>query len=253
VGDPRCVCICSSPPGDARYFGGEEALVDLVHEAASGSPPPSSASPTGCSPRVAARHGVVVPAGGRRRLAPLPVGILGQSDLAELLGPPRRSAPWAEFAALPDADILVRFGADGPRDTGGAGRSGELPDLRQPRIARLLDTERLPDTRRVTEPGFWVASSDTDARRPGAWWSPRTPRPDGVVTAHLQGGAAPAEQSRSVTEYGGRPEGRPRPAPCPRGPDGIPPCPGRGPLRPGAGADLATPGGSRCASRPAAC
>ncbi len=84
---------------------------------------------------LAARRGEVVPAGGTPAfLAPLPVGILGQPDLAELLDR-LGIRTLGEFAALPDADILGRFGADGAHGHRVAGgRSGELADLRQPRV-----------------------------------------------------------------------------------------------------------------------
>ena len=225
--------ICSLPArGPARYFGGEEALVDLVHEAASGVTPAEVGIADGLFAAVlAARHGVVVPAGGTPAfLAPLPVGILGQPDLAELLD--RLGVrSLGEFAALPDADILGRFGAAGAHGHRVAGgRSGELADLRQPHIARLLDTDDSPDTPEVTEPGFWGGVSDTDARAARCLAvAQELLGPDGVVTAHLQGGRSPAEQSRLVTwNTGGRPGGatggtRPAPPPVAPWPGRIPP------------------------------
>ena len=255
--------ICSLPArGPARYFGGEEALVDLVHEAASGVSPAEVGIADGLFAAVlAARRGVVVPAGGTPAfLAPLPVGILGQPDLAELLD--RLGVrTLGGFAALPDADILGRFGADGAHGHRVAGgRSGELADLRQPRIARLLGTDDPPDAPVVIEPGFWGGVSDTDARAARCLAAAQELLgPDGVVTAHLQGGRSPAEQSRLVTwTTGGRPgvplEVRPPyRSPAPRGPDGSPrrPRPWSTPTR--SGRTWPTPGGSRCASRPGAC
>ena len=98
-------------------------------------------------------------------------------------------------------------GAHGHRVAGG--RSGELADLRQPRIARLLGTDDPPDAPVVIEPGFWGGVSDTDARAARCLAAAQELLgPDGVVTAHLQGGRSPAEQSRLVTwTTGGRPGG----------------------------------------------
>jgi len=216
--------ICSLPArGPARYFGGEEALVALVHEAACGVEPAEAGIADGLFAAVlAARHGVVVPAGGTPAfLAPLPVGILGRADLAELLDR-LGIRTLGDFAALADADILGRFGADGAHAHRVAGgRSGELADLRQPRVSRLLDnldttgaggTAVVPV---VSEPGFWGGVSDADARAARCLAvAQELLGADGVVTAHLQGGRSPAEQSRLVTWTGGaRPGGGARAVP----------------------------------------
>ncbi|HEX7442692.1 MAG TPA: hypothetical protein VF320_02330 [Acidimicrobiales bacterium] len=173
--------ICSLPArGPARYFGGEEALVDLVHEAASGVVPAEVGIADGLFAAVlAARRGEVVPAGGTAAfLAPMPVGILGQPELAELLDR-LGIRTLGEFAALPDADILGRFGADGAHG------------------------------HRVAEVGFWGGGSDADARAARCLAAAQELLgPDGVATAHLQGGRSPAEQSRLVTwTTGSRPGG----------------------------------------------
>jgi hypothetical protein len=204
--------ICSLPArGPARYFGGEEALVDLVHEAASHVTPAEAGIADGLFAAVlAARRGVVVPAGGTAAfLAPLPVGILGQPELAELLDR-LGIRTLGEFAAVPDADVLGRFGAEGAHGHRVAGgRSGELADLRQPRLARLLAGGADPDAPRVAEVGFWGGVSDADARATRCLAvAQELLGPDGVVTAHLQGGRSPAEQSRLVTwTTGSRPAG----------------------------------------------
>jgi nucleotidyltransferase/DNA polymerase involved in DNA repair len=195
--------ICSLPArGPARYFGGEEALVDLVYDAASSVTPAEVGIADGLFAAVlAARRGQIVPAGETAAfLAPLPVGILGQPELAELLDR-LGIRTLGGFAALPDADILGRFGADGAHGHRVAGgRSGELADLRQPRLAGLLAGDGAPDAHGVAQVGFWGGVNDVDARAARCLAVVQELLgPDGVVTAHLQGGRNPAEQSRLVT------------------------------------------------------
>jgi hypothetical protein len=220
--------ICSLPArGPARYFGGEEALVGRVRAAASAVTPAEVGIADGLFAAVlAARHGVVVPVGGTPAfLAPLPVGILGRADLAGLLD--RLGVrTLGQFAALPDADVLGRFGADGAHAHQVAGgRRGELADLREPRTARLLGGGP-PDGPVVSEPGFWGGASDADARAARCLTAAQELLgPDGVVTAHLQGGRSPAERSRLVTWTD---DGRPsRPVPDRRGGPEPAPWPGR--------------------------
>ena len=206
--------ICSLPArGPARYFGGEEALADLVHDAASRVTPAEVGIADGLFAAVlAARRGEVVPAGGAAAfLSPLPVGILGQPELAELLDR-LGIRTLGEFAALPDADVLGRFGAEGAHGHRVAGgRSGELADLRQPRLARLLAGGTAPADPVVAEVGFWGGVSDADARATRCLVAAQELLgPDAVVTAHLQGGRSPAEQFRLVTwTTGSRPTGAP--------------------------------------------
>jgi hypothetical protein len=196
--------ICSLPArGPARYFGGEGALVELVREAASGVTPSEVGVADGLFGAVlAAGRGVVVPAGGTPAfLAPLPVTVLGQDDLAGLLDR-LGIRTLGGFAALPDAHVLGRFGADGAlahRVAGG--RSGELAGLRQPRTARqLTGGGTRGDAPVVTEPGFWGGTSDADARAARCLAAAQEILgPAGVVTARLQGGRGPAERARFVT------------------------------------------------------
>ena len=200
---PVCPGICSLPArGPARYFGGEGALVDLVLTAASGVTPSEVGVADGLFAAVlAARRDLIVPAGGTPAfLAPLPAGILGQDDLAGLLDR-LGIRTLGEFASLPDAHILGRFGADGAHAHRVAGgRSGELADLRQPRIARLLEGDNGEEVPVVTEPGFWGGVSDTDARAARCLSAAQDLLgPDGVVTVRLQGGRGPAERARFVT------------------------------------------------------
>jgi hypothetical protein len=220
--------ICSLPArGPARYFGGEEALVQLVTEATSGITAVEVGVADGLfAAVVAARSGLVVPNGGTSDfLAPWPVGILGQPELADVLGR-LGIRTLGDFAALPEPHVLGRFGADGAlchRVAGG--RSGELGDLRLPATGRRVEEQRAGSGRTRSaagEPEFWGGVSDTDARAVRALAIVQDMiGADGVVTARLQGGRGPAQRARFVTwnareGHGERDPGAPWPG-------GIPP------------------------------
>jgi protein ImuB len=104
--------------GPARYCGGEIALRRQVLAAAgaavpAGGPPPRVGIAEGrFAAVVAARHDTIVAAGQTGAfLAPRPTSALGQSDLVDLLG--RLGVHrLGEFAALPRAAVLARFGRD---------------------------------------------------------------------------------------------------------------------------------------------
>jgi protein ImuB len=103
--------------GAARYFGGEEPLVDVLagvvadvgHEAKFG-----VADGTFAAVQAAYRLKIVPPGESAAFLAPLPVQSLGDADLADLLVR-LGIATLGEFAALPDDEVLARFGPDGRR------------------------------------------------------------------------------------------------------------------------------------------
>ncbi len=201
--------VCSLPArGPARYFGGEGALADLVQEAAEQVTPAEVGVADGLFAAVlAARRGLIVPAGGTPAfLAPLPVAALGQDDLTGLLDR-LGIRTLGGFAALPDPHVLGRFGADGAHAHRVAGgRSGELADLRQPRVARLLVGDPAEEGPAVTEPGFWGGMSDADARAARCLSAAQELLgTDGVVTVRLQGGRSPAERARFVTWAAGGP------------------------------------------------
>ncbi len=153
---------------------------------------------------LAARRGLVVPKGGTPQfLAPLPVGVLGQPELADLLNR-LGIRTLGDFADLPESHVLGRFGADGALcHRVAAGQSGELDNLRLPGAGRRVEEQRAGSGRdrpSAGEPEFWGGVSDTDAR------AARTLAvvqdligADGVVTAHLQGGRGPAQRARFVT------------------------------------------------------
>jgi hypothetical protein len=199
--------LCTLPArGPARYFGGEDRLVQLVADAATGITPVEVGVADGLfAADLAARSHLVVPAGGTPAfLAPFPVAVLDQPELAELLVR-LGIRTLGDFAALPESHVLGRFGADGVAGHRVAGgRSGELdapvPGRRGGTGARAgRATGRAPDGP-VGEPEFWGGVSDTDARAARALAAVQDLLgPDGVVTARLQGGRGPAQRARFVT------------------------------------------------------
>jgi hypothetical protein len=218
--------LCSLPArGPARYFGGEGSLTRLITEATAGLATVEVGVADGLFAAVlAARSGLVVPAGGTPDfLAPLPVDILGRPELAELLGR-LGIRTLGEFAALPESHVLGRFGADGVIcHLVAAGQRGELDELRPPTGGRRTGRRSSGggDTP-AGQAGFWGGVSDTDARAARALAAVQElVGPDGVVTAHLQGGRGPAERARFVT-WNAR-EGRRDPTVVAPWPGQIPP------------------------------
>jgi len=222
--------ICSLPArGPARYFGGEGPLVQLIVDAASAVTVAEVGVADGLFAAVlAARGGVIVPAGGTADfLAPFPVGVLGQPELAELLDR-LGIRTLGDFAALPEAHVLGRFGSDGVAGHRVAGgRSGELGDLRQPSAGWRPHlgngaTTTPAGTGGAGQSGFWGGVSDTDARAGRALAAVQVLLgPDGVVTPRLQGGRGPAQRARFVTWS--TEETRPDPTPDGPWPGQIPP------------------------------
>ncbi|MBI1758382.1 MAG: DNA polymerase Y family protein [Actinobacteria bacterium] len=102
--------------GAARYHGGEERLAELVIDtvgAASGGECWFGVADGLFAAALASRRGVIVPIGQTPAfLGGFPVGVLGRPELANLL---HRLGirTLGEFAALPGADVLARFGPDG--------------------------------------------------------------------------------------------------------------------------------------------
>ncbi len=225
--------ICSLPArGPARYFGGEATLVQRVAGATSAITPVEVGVADGLFAAVlAARGHLVVPPGGTPAfLAPWPVDVLGRPELTELLDR-LGIRTLGDFAALPESHVLGRFGADGAachRVAGG--RSGELGELRQPVAGRQIEVQRrgargdgAPGSQGPTgDPEFWGGVSDTDARAARALAAVQDLLgPDGVVTAHLQGGRGPVQRARFVT-WNAR-ERHPDAAPAAPWPGQIPP------------------------------
>ncbi len=207
--------VCSIPArGPARYFGGETALVALVRDTVATVTPAEVGVADGLAAAVlAASEGGVVPAGGTAAfLAPRPVTTLAGPDLAGLLGR-LGIRTLGQFAALPEAHVLGRFGAAGALcHRVAAGRDGEAGDLREPRTAGVLDQLRQDRPREAgydggpSGAGFWGGASDADVRAARSLAAVQELLgPAAVLTARLQGGRDPAARARFVTWAGGRP------------------------------------------------
>ena len=122
----RSGCCAFATRGPSRYFGGDEALAAVVVETvpvpcrvgvADG--PFAALLAARAGPRLAptgrgdgAGVCIVAPGQSRSFLAPFPVGALDQPELTDLL---RRLGvrTLGDFAALPPASVLARFGAGG--------------------------------------------------------------------------------------------------------------------------------------------
>jgi hypothetical protein len=257
--------VCALPVrGPARYFGGEEAVLDRVHDmvgaALTGTgtgtgTDTGTGTGTGATPGavllgvaegvfaadLATRCeradvtdvtdsgvGVVVPAGGTRDfLAPWPVTTLGTPDLCEVL--PRLGLhTLGDFAALPASDVLGRFGATGAlRHRIARGLEGELPGYRVPGLVVRLARLQHGISLRNHQPGFWGGASAADERAAESLTViQRRFGPDVVVTAVPAGGRAPVDRARFATWQIDRPPTPPNP---PNPPTGAPepPWPGR--------------------------
>ncbi|MGM1016643.1 MAG: DNA polymerase Y family protein [Actinomycetota bacterium] len=134
--------------GAARYYGGEEkAAQRLIDELARhGHPDTRAGIADGLfTAEQAARHAhpalVVPPGGAREFLAPLPVQVLGEGDMPELLL--RLGVrTLADFAALPDQDVHDRFGDRGLRLhalASGADSRPLEPRVPEPELAREIE------------------------------------------------------------------------------------------------------------------
>ncbi|HLH28238.1 MAG TPA: hypothetical protein VKW77_04950 [Acidimicrobiales bacterium] len=231
--------VCSLPArGPTRYFGGEERLVRLIGErvaSVAGEPVEVGVADGLFAGLLAASSGCVVPAGGTPGfLAPRPVSALGNAELAELLVR-LGIRTLGDLAALPEAHVLGRFGADGVAcHRVAAGRSGELEGLRDPafgrRVARwrsrsrarvpavggpaghaghvhgmadhggAVHTGHANGAGEVREVGFWGGASDADERAARSLATVQSLLgPEGVVVPRLQGGRTPGARVRFVT------------------------------------------------------
>lgn len=188
--------------GPARFFGGEDAVVDLLARAL---------AETGVSAEIgvgdglfcahlAATTGQVVPSSATVGfLTPWSVATMERPELATLLQRLGLRTLGA-FADLPERHVLERLGSDGVACHHVArGRSGELPGWRDPGIARRLD--RLARTGAPsTQGGFWGGRQQADLVAAEAL---RTVQqilgPEAVVVPRREGGRTPLAQVRLTT------------------------------------------------------
>jgi hypothetical protein len=213
--------VCALPlRGPTRYFGSEQAVTGLVTRtvaAALGgrSGPEGGGSGAGgegdgirlgiadglFAAALAAGAGVAVPAGGTPAfLAPWPVDVLGDRELADVLVRLGLGTLGA-FAGVTPADVLARFGAAGVRCHRVArGLEGELPGYRVPGLGGRLVTVLGRDLALVDhQPGFWGGTSAADERAAAALTVlQRRLGVEAVSVPVLGGGRGPADRCRLV-------------------------------------------------------
>ena len=224
--------VCTLPiKGPTRYFGTEEAVLAQVTEtvaaALDASPAVAPGTPDGTSgargasghtsgeaagvrlgvaegvfaAALAARAGSVVPAGETVGfLAPWPVDVLGDPELADVLVRLGLST-LGRFAAVPAADVLARFGASGVRGHRVArGLEGELPGYRVVGTgARLVAVLGRALALQDRQPGFWGGASAADERAGEVLVAlQRRLGVEAVMVPVLEGGRGPADRCRLV-------------------------------------------------------
>lgn len=207
--------VCALPVrGPARYFGTEQAVAGRVREtvaAALASTPSSPPGPDGeirlgiaeglFAAALAASTGTTVPPGETPRfLAPWPVDVLGDPELAGVLARLGLTT-LGRFAELPAADVLARFGAAGARCHRVArGLDGELPGDRVPGMAQRLVAVLGRELALVErQPGFWGGASAADERAEEVLTTlQRRLGAEAVVVPVLAGGRGLAERCRLV-------------------------------------------------------
>jgi hypothetical protein len=204
--------------GPARYFGGDQALAEMVAEritkrwvlpgmgigVADGVFTAMLAATTADRPSTDGRRGadggppvlVIPPGGSASFLAPLPVDTLERPELADLL---HRLGidTLGRFAAVPSAHVLARFGTEVVRcHEVAAAKTGELPGLRRPSGAQavLAEMHRRPAPR---QGGFWGDGNGRTARALVAAAAVADMLgPESVLTGRTRGGRGPADQAR---------------------------------------------------------
>lgn len=224
--------VCSlGARGPARYFGGELRLALRIATAVSeveGAVPGENLGTVQVgiadglfaavlAARAAATGPLVVPAGGTPAfLAPWPVDVLDQPELADLL---HRLGirTLGGFARIPTRHVLARFGTQGVACHAVArGVQGELAGIRAPLRIRPngngnSDTTGTGDTAgdtagdTVRQPGFWGAAAAAEARAErAATRAVELLHPEAVVVGRLQGGRGPGERARLIPWAGRR-------------------------------------------------
>jgi protein ImuB len=175
---------CATPTrGPSRYFGGDGSLVEAVRDGVTRAVPALARS-VGVgvadglfAARLAARAGgggrLVAPGGTAAFLAPLPLSVLGQPELTDVLGR-LGLCSLGDLAALPAADVLGRFGLPGQRARQLARGFDVVPiDARPPPVDLSVAEELDPPVARIDQAAF-VAKSLADrlsARLDDAGWS----------------------------------------------------------------------------------
>jgi len=205
--------VCALPlRGPVRYFGTEQAVVELVRETVAGALAQGEKGPAAEAIRLgiaeglfaaalAAAEGVAVPAGETADfLSSWPVDVLGDRELADVLVRLGLTT-LGKFAQVPVADVLARFGVSGVRRHRIArGLDGELPGYRVPgldrRLVALLGRElALIDH----QPGFWGGTSAADERAAEALSAlQRRLGPEAVMVPVVSGGRGPSDRCRLV-------------------------------------------------------
>ena len=156
--------------GPSRYFRGDEALARAVCDHVDAVLEPFGwrghvrvgVADGPFAARQAARRArswyVVAPDESARFLAPLPVGVLGRPELADVLR--RLGLPTlGDFAALDPADVVARFGADGDMAHRLARGLDERPPATLPPAAELQVVAQLdPPAERVDTAAFFAKS-----------------------------------------------------------------------------------------------
>jgi hypothetical protein len=224
--------VCALPArGPARFFGGEEAVADLLAERVDEDASVGVADGLFAAV-LAARAELIVPPGTSAGfLSPWSVATLARPDLAvtlQRLG----ITTLGQFAALPAASVSDRFGADAAACHAVArGESGELAGLRDRAIERRLRVARGEDPDRgdapapPAQPSFFGGTSEADRRAARAVVKVQERLGiEAVLVGRVQGGRDPAGQSVLVP-WGSPDAGAPGPA---SGPPAAP-WPGRVP------------------------
>lgn len=196
--------ICSLPArGPARFFGGEETLVERISAAVSVVEETSvevGIADGLFAADLAAQAGVVVPPGETPAfLAPWPLAVLGRLDLDGLL---RRLGleTVGAFAALPERHVLGRLGSDGVACHRVArGLDGELAGQRLPgtaiSMAALAETAPPP----TTQEDFWAGRQDDLRAARALAGLQRLLGPEAVQVVRREGGRSPEAEMRFVT------------------------------------------------------
>ncbi len=197
--------VCALPArGPARFFGGEEMVMQRLVEAVDEDAFVGVADGLFAAV-LAARAQLIIPPGGTAEfLAPRSVATLARPELAvtlQRLG----ITTLGRFADLPHAHVSDRFGADAAACHKVArGESGELVGLRDRAIERRLRVARGEDPDVGAEPppyqpGFFGGASAADARAALSFARVQERLGvDAVLVGRVQGGRDPADQSTLV-------------------------------------------------------